>query len=274
MIIISSSLVLTADQFGPNSPVIGWHNLVTPANLAATSEDANFPVTNLANPATYLKWKAASVSASARFVTITHNTVDPIDYVGVARHNFGSGKVTVSLEGYNTAPGGTPSWFTLVSDFLPADDAPIIMRFTLQSLIGVRIKMVPVTTVRQEIGVVYVGALLSMQRNLYVGHAPITMARRINATNGRSESGEFTGRIILGRKNASSASFNHLTPGWVRSRLKPFLLAAEEKPFFFAWRPTTYPNEVGYVWMTNDPEPVNEMGNGMMGVDLQFTGVV
>jgi hypothetical protein len=47
-----------------------------------------------------------------------------------------------------------------------------------------------------------------------------------------------------------------------------------ERPFFFAWRPDAYPYEVGYCWLTNDPQPSNALPNGMMSVSLEMAGVV
>jgi hypothetical protein len=54
----------------------------------------------------------------------------------------------------------------------------------------------------------------------------------------------------------------------------PFLLAAQETPFFFAWRPTTYPTECGYCWLISDPTPSNSQANGMMAVSLDLEGVI
>ena len=40
----------------PGCPLIGWHNLVTISNVSSTTADTDFPITNVANPATHLKW--------------------------------------------------------------------------------------------------------------------------------------------------------------------------------------------------------------------------
>jgi hypothetical protein len=56
--------------------------------------------------------------------------------------------------------------------------------------------------------------------------------------------------------------------------MDPFIIAAKEIPFFFAWRPGSYPTEAGYVWLTDDPEPANQLANGMMQISLNVEGVV
>jgi hypothetical protein len=54
----------------------------------------------------------------------------------------------------------------------------------------------------------------------------------------------------------------------------PFTTSGKGTPFFFAWRPASYPRETGYVWLTGDPVPVNQRSNGMMSVGLDYDGTV
>jgi hypothetical protein len=122
--------------------------------------------------------------------------------------------------------------------------------------------------------VLYTGALLVLQRRIYVGHTPITMGRTSKITNARSESGNFLGRIVLNEMTETSVSIQNLTPDWYRSQLDPFIRASKETPFFFAWRPGDYANEVGYAWITDDPQPSNQRSNGMMQIDFQMRGIV
>jgi hypothetical protein len=100
------------------------------------------------------------------------------------------------------------------------------------------------------------------------------MGRSISMSSLRSVNGNFLGRIVLGRKVATQVNLQNLTPDWYRTYMAPFVLAAEEIPFFFAWRPSSYPNEIGYAWLTSDPKPVNQRTNGMMQVDLALEGVI
>jgi hypothetical protein len=63
-----------------------------------------------------------------------------------------------------------------------------------------------------------------------------------------------------------------MTPGWYRQNFDPFLVAAKDSPFFWAWRPFSFATEVGYVWLRNDPKVVNQRTNGMMNVSLEISG--
>ncbi len=75
-------------------PLIGWHNLVTTGNVTSTTADADFPITNVANPATHLKW-VGGVNTGDEVITIAVNA--EIDYVAVVKHNWGTLAVPVTI---------------------------------------------------------------------------------------------------------------------------------------------------------------------------------
>jgi len=267
-IVISSSLVLSqapGDAPNADNPVVGWRNLVTVNNIVADTEDLSFPATNLANPSTYLRWLGANTSE--QYVTINHNAVDPIDYVGIAGHNFGSAQIPVSIEGDD---GG--GFDELVSDSIPADDGPLLFRFVPQSLQSVRIRLQP-GNAAPSAAVVYVGRLLILPRRIYVGHRPLPFNRRANIVTGRAELGQFLGRIVLSQMTESQISMSNVLPAFYRSDIEPWLRDAVSRPFFFAWRPGDYPSEVGYCWASGDSQMSNALANGMVSFSLDMQGV-
>jgi hypothetical protein len=173
-------------------------------------------------------------------LTITTGTAELLDYVGIAGHNFGTAQIAVSIEGFIAGV-----WTEIVQAVILPDDAPAIFRFVPQSLPQIRIKLAA-GLAAPEAAVVYVGRLLVMERGLYDDHTPLKFARKLDVVNGRGESGAFLGRIVTGEQVASPARFSLLSPAWYRANMEPFLLAAQERPFFFAWRPQSYPREAGY----------------------------
>lgn len=270
MIVFSDSLVLIdQSQFDLTSPIIGYDNIVTVSNIAASSEDSSgfYPATNMANPATNLKWKAASDADTTIILTNT-DSVD-LEYVGLARHNLGTIKSNISVD---ASTDGGSTYVSLISAFMPANDDPLICRFTKANYTNIRITMASNLDVPQ-IAVCYCGDLLTLQRRIYVGHTPITMGRNRVNVNGMSESGQFLGRLFISKSRATTASMKNLTPDWYREYFDPFVEAAGEIPFFFAWRPSDYPDEVGYCWLVSEPKPVNQSSNGMMSVDLSVGGI-
>lgn len=272
MIVFSDSLVLVdpTTQFSLANPIIGYNNIVIPSQIAASSEDASgfYPATNMANPATNLKWKAAG-DADATIIITNLDAVD-LEYIGIARHNLGTIKSTISVDG--STDGGSTYSEALIDPFMQVTDDPIVCRFTKANYTNLRITLASNSDVPQ-IAVIYCGALLTLQRRIYVGHTPITLGRSRSNVNGMSESGQFLGRLFISQGRATAVSMKNLTPDWYRTYFDPFVDAAGEIPFFFAWRPEDYPDEVGYCWLAADPKPVNQASNGMMSVDLSFGGL-
>jgi hypothetical protein len=277
-VIVSSSVVLTgADGINADNPLIGYQTVVAAGNVTATTQDADWPASNLANPSTFLKWKADPGSPVAdEYLTVIPDSAEDIDYVGIAGHNFGSGQMPVSIE-YLDETASPPDWVELISETLLPDDGPVLFRFTPQPFSQIRVRIQPslaaVPVAPAVAAVLYVGKLLILQRRIYVGHTPIPYGRRLNVANHRSISGAFLGRIVLSETTETSVSLEALTPAWYREYFEPFLVAAKEIPFFFAWRPGAYPREVGFAWLTGDPQPANQMANGLMQVSFDMAGI-
>lgn len=415
-LVISSAIVLAGavDGLSLDHPVIGWHNVVTAGGIAATSAEANYPASNLANPATHAQWRAGQ--GGQQYLTITTGEVDPIDYIAVAGHNWGSGEIPVSVEGFISGV-----WTEIVEETMLADDGPALFRFASQSLSQIRFRLqasggsvagaMTTTTIRERdsginvggaytivdmtralipgaivssIGiyssaagslkvkivkrnsagnfdvvvsesfahpgggfvdhellapytvpgsgdfylaalidasgtfdntaagsraykagdvtgagqsgftedstgttppmrytydalpraaVIYCGKSLVLERRIYVGHTPLTDGRQSQIISNRSESGNFLGRVVLGQTRASKIPLSLISPDWFRANMRPFLAAAVEVPFFFAWRPQSYPLEVGFAWLVEDPEPAPVGPANLLAFDLTVGGI-
>jgi hypothetical protein len=270
MIVITQNIVLDAVESGPDHPVIGWHNLVTAATIAASSADASYPATNVANPATYREWRAAA--AVQCYLTVTTDGLTPIDYLAIARHNLGSGQIPVSVETFN----GT-SWDEQTSPVYLPDDAPALFRWSSAARIQARLRMqASGASVIPRVAVMYCGKLIVVERKLYVGHTPLTLARRDEFSNGVSESGEFLGRIQLSATTASPAQFRLISRSWYDEVMAPAIARYKGRPMFFGWRPASKPRQVGYAWLTNDPMPVAQGASdgNRDAFELQMGGIV
>lgn len=269
-LVISSALVIAqaADELSLNHPVIGWHNVATAGLIDATSSDANYPASNLANPATHLEWR--SEIATEQYITISTDYVDDIDYVGIAGHNFSSAEIPVSIGYFDTS--SPPVWVALVEDVMLPDDGPAIFRFTAQSRSYVTIRL-GAGSEEPRAAVVYVGKLLVIERKIYVGHTPLPDGIKSSVVNGRSESGKFLGRIELGEWRESTIPLSLVSPDWFRTHMRPFLREGKNFPFFFAWRPEDYPFETGYAVLMEDPVPAPAGPSNLIAFDMKVSGV-
>lgn len=221
---------------------------------------------------------SAPYGASDEYITITTGSTtvtgsDDIDYLAVARHNFGTIGAIVSVEG-KVDDGNSPEepYTEIVQQETLIDDTPVIFRFVPQTLTHIRLRLQLNSAVPQA-AVVYVGRMLVLERSIKLesDHVPLRLARKRTILNGMSQSGNFVGNIELKEFRESAAEFSHFTPLWYRANFDPFL--QEAIPFFFAWHPVTYPEDVGYAWLTNDPMPEHNPATGRIAVDLQMRGI-
>jgi hypothetical protein len=268
VIVISSSFVLSATPgTDGRNPRICWQNLITANSVSADSATADEPIANIANPATYLAWRSASTSAQN--ITCVMETAADVDYFALARHNLGSTGATVQLQ-YSTDGGST--WQDASDAISPVDDTVLVVLFESVFAARFRLHIVPGDSA-PSIAVMYLGAALVLQRRIYVGHAPFPYARNSTVSTGRSESGQFMGRTKRREWFENAVDLQNITPGWFRENMTDFLEASVEKPFFFAWRPSQYPLEVGYCWLKDDAKVSNAKANGMMHVSLALQGL-
>jgi hypothetical protein len=268
-IVISQDLVLSPSTVDLNAPVIGWRNLVTASNVAADSQAVDSPAANVANPSTYLKWK--SLSSALQYLTVTFTAPSAVSYLAIAGDNFGTAKIAASVEGAATIG----NWQPLGAEQMPADDQPMIWRFAETTLTAIRLRMAPsVLGIPPQVAVMYAGKLLQLERRIYVGHRVITFNRRASIVTGLSEEANFLGRLVLGETNESVLDIKNATPSFYRTDIEPWLRDATRQPFFFAWRPFSYPSEVGFCWLTADAQMTNQRSNGMVQVSASLRGIV
>lgn len=253
-------------------PIICWRNLVTVSNVDAES-DSDFPASNVANPATSLKWKhdaTDSPVSAIEYFRVDVSQSDLISYVAIAGHNFATGGIAVGLElaSFNSPVGGAAS---LLEPQIPDDDGPIVFLFTAQEVEEVRIIFVPTSTTA-EMAVVRTGLYTQLEDGIQASHTPLTMARVSEVMNGKAENGAFLGRVVISEGLRSAASIQNMDEDFVIDELLDFLEFAAEFPFFWIWAPLTYPDETAFAWLNNDPQPSRDL-DGYWGVDLDMAGL-
>jgi len=275
MIVLSQALVLAPAGAQLNTPVFGWDSLVTSSSVSASSAASGYPASDLANPSTVLFWRAAETSPPADvYLTVDVGQVDPIDYVAVAAHNFGSAGIAVSVEIATGLAGSPPAlvWTEVVTPRLVVRDDPLIFRFAPTSVVGVRLRLQPGTAPAQA-AVLYAGRLLVMPRGTSDSHVPINFARVTKRLRQTSANGHFLGEILLAEARQSGIGFKYLEQAWFRETMRPFLDAARVVPFFFAWKPQQWPDDVGFCTLSNDPQPTVDFSTQRIAIDLQLEGV-
>lgn len=261
----------TVGPYGDDNPVVGYDNRITRSNITADISDPDYPASNLGNVSTAEIWRSTDTYDQA-LEAVFSGTAE-MDYLAFAKHNFATAGIDIAVDVATELDiDSMPVWFEVVPSTAVATDGPVLVRFTAGDYIAIRLRM-SAGDEAPEIGVLYAGKALVLERTIQVGHTPITYGRDTNIVNQVSENGNFLGRIKVGETLETAFDMQIVTPGSYRSDIDPWVEAATTKPFFFAWRPETWPNEVGFCWMTNQPRPVNAFPNGGMSIDFQMRGV-
>lgn len=231
---------------------IGWQNLaradtVTASNVTVSSELEGAPRDAPLRPDTAEYWQASALPATWK---VDLGRQCEIDYVGIAAHSLGSDRCSVLAE---TSPDDSV-YTEMADDKMPADDAPIFILATQRTARYLRITLNGSGSVA-KMGVVYVGKVLAMQRAIAGGYKPITMSRETVLYQALSRGGQFLGQSFRRNGVRGTASFRYLDADWVRANFDPFIRAARQYPYFFAWNQASFPDEVAYVWTPDDITP-------------------
>lgn len=247
---------------------ICYKTIVTSENITASSQSAGYPVTNISNPLTAHRWKPSALPANAQIET---STASQLQYMGIAGHTLSNAECVIAFQ-YSTNNGS--SWTTIKS-FAPGDNKPILCIFDVLAPLW-RIQITrstgSVKTAMPSIGVFMAGAALKMQRGIYVGHTPITLARKTQRITNKTEGGQYAGSSIIKEGVGTTFEWKNLTSDWYRENFDPFVVYARSNPFFIAWRYAEFPYEVGFVWTTDDIKPQNTGPRDFMSVSMSVEG--
>lgn len=272
MIHISNHLYISSAVFQFGNPIIGYQSILTTENVSADSDPDATPVVNLVNEQTHQYWESESLST--QYIYFENTGLDPIDYIAIARHNFGSGQITYQLQA--TVGNSPEAWIDITDDFIPENDNAIIHFFNESMHPRYRLKLVPYggsPSYEPRIAHIKLGQVLVLPQSIYVGHSPVTLNRKTDIVTNTSENGQFLGRVQKRQYLTTSVDMTHIEPGYYREYIDPFAEHAITGAFFFAWRPAQYPEEVGYGWTGGDISPENQMPNGMMQFSFSMKAV-
>mgnify|MGYP003635011658 FL=1 len=214
-------------------------------------------------PNTWERWALADGAVTLLLQTTAAST---INYIAMAAHNlFTAGTTRINIQVSTTVGSG---WFT-VCDQSIISNAPIFCSLDdYLNIVEVRITFTGGTS--REIGVVYAGESLIMQRGLFSGHNPINLSSMTEYRNAMSDSGQFLGRRIKRKGQQSSFAWANLTDDWYREYFQPFVVSAKTTPFFIQWRPDYQPLECAFGYTTADISPSNQGGTTRM-MSVNFT---
>lgn len=263
MIQIEPGYTFPYPDMNANNPFIGWRKF--DGLYTASSSAQQYPASNMKTSNTAEYWQAADSSVTEVFFAAPF-FAGTFDYFAIGAHNLRFS--TITLEHQNS---GDASWTPLFTNLFVLDGQPIIQVFQPISPDVFRLTITPAPGVIPKIGMLNVGDALWLHRRIYVGHTPVTLAKKVQVSSLMSENSEFLGRVVRSQKFESSFEQKHVTPSQYRDDILPWSYHARTEPWFFAWRPESYASETALCWTMKDIIPSNQLPNGMMEYDVDFT---
>jgi hypothetical protein len=270
-VFISDDMLLTEVQdsitSNANSPRIGIQNLSNQSNIySSAGELSSNPAWLTSVPSTADRWKNAP---NLIHVWTMDATGFSVDYVGIAAHRGLIGRqiqVQAVINGTLT---------TILESRIVISSDPIFILFDEIEPTNFYVIISSDSAFDIEVGIINVGKSVFLPRNIYVGHTPLKYGRATKKLNATSDSGSYLGNRINKVSRASSVSMDNVPPLFYRDYLYlQFHIPSETRPFFWAWRPSTYPEEAGFCWINGDVNIQNSNPNGYMNMSFDITGYV
>ena len=257
--VISTVAQSFAPPFPLSHPRILYETVTSGSSVSATAgTNPSYALT----PNTWERWAFNGTQS----ITITLAANQLIDSVGIAAAKL-NGK-TVLVE-YSTSTGGS---FVEMQTQTGKDGAMLFLTDGYTGFEGYSVRRIRITATGagdSEIGVIYAGVALQVQQSIYGGVSPIPLSRVTQYRNSRTESGEWIGRTIKSQGLTGQIKFDKLFDDWYREYFDPFVVSAIQKPFFFSWRPSEFPDEAVYCWTDSDIKPSNN-GAGSNRISVSF----
>lgn len=248
-VIFSSNLTINT-QAGDvaNRPRILYDNVFQQGTVTASSEvgaDDGW-LENAVDGGTYDWWEWTTNPA---WLEVTLSTAQPVDMCAIGLHTG----LTFVYQYYNGS-----AWVNLHDAVTTSSTAVYAVIFNEVSASKYRI-YISAADDEKILGIAMLGKSIQLPKTFYGGHAPIVLNRTTQIVRNKTEAGFDAGVYSLRTGAATSVEISNIKPSWIRENLEDLNKKLEICPFVFAWRPSTYPNDVAYCWL-NSPIRANNSG--------------
>jgi hypothetical protein len=261
-IVISQNIVLSAplDERELNRARICVDNVFTRGVVTASSENAaeNGWLENAIDGVPYDVWRPEELPA---WISCELPESQDVDYVAIAVHS-GVTFVAQYLD-------DSDDWQDLHSPVSTDKDSVHIVFFDPVSVGKVRVYFSASVESFGYVGVVAMGLSIQLPKLFYGGHEPITLNRTTQIIRNRTEEQLDAGVYHLKTGGASSVAVTNIRASWAWNNIERLNAELATRPFFFAWRPFSQPDDVAYCWL-NGPITATNNGNRDL-VDMQFS---
>lgn len=253
------------------NPVILYNSLIPSATtITVTSEAAGFAKENAYDWLTFDYWKPSA--AGTVYYTMDFGAAVAVDGWGVAAHDLGVNGASIQLQ-YSATGAWAGEEVNFGSAISPAASEPRLQTGTSQSKRYWRFKIVSAAAA-SKIGVLMLGARLTMNAPLESGFKPDALAQRYEPTINQSDEATILGASRRRKLVENSLTFDLLEPSWVRTNWDPFIRHVElGKGFMIQPQPDNYPDEVTYAFAKDNIKTPSHSFVTLMQVSIDYYGI-
>lgn len=201
-------------------------------------------------------WSVWTADAATATLMLSFGQAVSIDYLGVAAHTLGSTGASVRPS-FQTSSGGAFAYQDDVISHDPADDSAILWMMNRRSVWGVRFN-ISGGAAAASIAVAQAGQALEFPRLSRFTGQPISEGRMVRYRHQTSVRGDVIGRAVEGADLSFDLTISNLPEAFradpAAISWKGFRSHIENTgPFFVAAKPFTYPDDVAYARVTDQP---------------------
>jgi len=247
---------------------IMWDNAVARSTIAASSEDAGYPVSNIATWRETSIWKASGANSYEIEFELDASAGEGITSLCIMAHNLHTCGARYKLEGSNDG-SSIPSWNSIVAYQTPTNDYCQAHQFNSVNypLLKLTIDNNGGGNFTPQIGIVFIGEHLEIPRNPDPNGLDPDSCEEIGDTQ-VSESGLLLGESIAFVKRNPSFSYPYLTPAFIADDWIPFRQTHRGLPFFWMWD-SDIPTETYFMKFSG--KTVTQPYNQVLFRSLQFS---
>lgn len=259
-----------------NNPIFGWNNMATWAGVTITSNVgvlSDGALLNAVSGTTFDCWRpvsSASITSPTFLVDMGVGvTVAPV-FFGFVGHNIGivasvtihsspdaitwTLVETIAVAGFN---GVCDGYYTTVPT------ARRYWRFTFNSL--------PALGMMRVAGI-FMGDVITSPQRLYQGFAPALTPTEVELQSNVSAGGNLLGSAVVKRGSRIAIALQHMPSATIRGAAWKAMQATfnDGGPMFAAWRPTSFPEDLHYIWRDGAVmRPDNSGPKDLMSVSIE-----
>lgn len=262
-------VVSTGGTWIAGNSYIGYDSLFlrAAAVVAASNEDAGFPVENATNWLTYAGgWQTSTIGQST--ITVTFLTAEAASAYGLFKHNLGDIGGTVKLQ---HSDDGVIFTDVAGSEMTPGNNKTIFFIFPVESHPVWRILFTGIDASETLIvGQAFVGPTLQLFGGPETGWTPPNLAFNDKFVNSRADGGDFLGRSLIRKGAKTGFNVSAVPANWVRTNWEPFLTVAQLQPFYYSWDSVNFPFEVAYCFTEDNVAKPTYQSAAHLNIRLDF----